>query len=300
MTWSRGNIPDLSGKRAIVTGANSGLGLQTARELARHNCAVTLACRSQERGAAAVETIKSELGDADVTLGELDLADLSSIRRFAGTQTAPLDILVNNAGVMAVPRMTTADGFELQLGTNHLGHFALTGLLLPRLLGARARVVTVTSGAHRFGRIRFEDLMGERHYFRWTAYAQSKLANLLFAKELNRRCPDLTGVAAHPGFAATNLQQASARLEGKRVAEAFWGLTLVIGQSDRDGALSCLMAATDPAVMGGQCYGPRGFGQMRGAPGRVPTSRAGDDQEVARRLWEVSGELTGVDYPEVS
>lgn len=205
--WTADDIPDMAGRRAIVTGANSGIGYHTALQLARHGASVVLACRSAERGLRAFERVKAAAPDAAITLGSLDLADLSSVRRFAAEQQEPLDILVNNAGVMAIPRRTTADGFEMQFGTNHLGHFALTGLLLPALQAAPSpRVVTVTSGVAWTGRLRFDDLQGERGYRRWAAYGQAKLANLLFAKELDRRVSGLTSVAAHPGYAATNLQ----------------------------------------------------------------------------------------------
>jgi NAD(P)-dependent dehydrogenase (short-subunit alcohol dehydrogenase family) len=237
---------------------------------------------------------------SDVTLGSLDLADLASVRAFAAEQTGHgLDLLINNAGVMALPRRTTADGFELQFGTNHLGHFALTGLLLPALLDRPgARVVTVTSMMHRLGRLDFDDLDGERHYGKWTAYCRSKLANLVFAKELDRRAGGrLVGVAAHPGYAATNLQQAGPRMTGSKIGEIVQGLgNVLFAQSATAGARPTLYAATAADVRGGQCYGPGGPGQIRGAPGRVPTLRAADDPELGRRLWEVSVERTGVTY----
>ena len=205
MSWSAADITDQSGRRAIVTGANSGIGLIAARELARHGAAVVLACRNPAKGEAALAEVRAAAPDADVTLAALDLADLASVRAFAEARSEPVDLLVNNAGLMAPPRQVTKDGFELQLGTNHLGHFALTGLLLERLRAGEApRVVTLSSGAHRMGKIDFDDLQGERRYFRWTAYGQSKLANLLFMRELDRRVRaaglPLTSVAAHPGL----------------------------------------------------------------------------------------------------
>ena len=214
MAWTADDIPDQAGRRAIVTGANSGIGLIAARELARHGAAVVLACRNAAKGEAALAEVRAAAPDADVTLAALDLADLASVRAFAGARTDPVDLLVNNAGLMAPPRGTTKDGFELQLGTNHLGHFALTGLLLDRLLAGDApRVVSLSSNAHRMGKIDFDDLQGERRYFRWTAYGQSKLANLLFMRELDRRARaaglPLASVAAHPGYTATNLQSAA-------------------------------------------------------------------------------------------
>jgi len=295
--WTDSDIPDLSGKKAIVTGANSGLGLRTALELTRHGAGVVLACRSAERGEEALGTIRAEVPDGDVTLASLDLADLTSVRAFAAAHTGPLDLLVNNAGVMALPHRTTADGFEMQFGTNHLGHFALTGLLLPGLLARPgARVVTVTSLMHRFGRLGFDDLDAERHYRKWPVYCRSKLANLVFAKELDRRAPFLS-VAAHPGYASTNLQRTGPRMAGDKVGEMLTGVaTTLAAQSAAAGAWPSLYAATSADVEGGECYGPRGPGQSRGAPGRVRTAGRAADPEVGRRLWEVSEERTGVSY----
>jgi NAD(P)-dependent dehydrogenase (short-subunit alcohol dehydrogenase family) len=294
--WTTDDIPDLAGKRAIVTGANSGLGLHTALELTRHGATVVLACRSAERGEKALATIRAAVPDGDVVLGSLDLADLASVRAFAEANAAPLDLLVNNAGVMALPRRTTADGFEMQFGTNHLGHFALTGLLLPALLERTgARVVTVTSMMHWMGSIDFDDLDAERGYHRWPVYCQAKLANLVFTKELDRRAP-FVSVASHPGYASTNLQQAGPRMEGSRAREVlFGGLNRLVGQSDAAGAWPSLYAAT-AEVEGGQCYGPRGPGQSRGAPTRVRTLGRAADPELGRRLWEVSEERTGVSF----
>jgi NAD(P)-dependent dehydrogenase (short-subunit alcohol dehydrogenase family) len=297
--WTTGDIPSLVGRRAIITGANSGLGLQTSLSLARHGASVVLACRSAERGEKALATIREAVPDADVSLGSLDLADLASIRAFAAEHGAPLDLLVNNAGVMALPRRTTADGFEMQYGTNHLGHFALTGLLLPALLErSGARVVTVTSMMHWLGRIDLADLNHERHYRRWPAYCQSKLANLVFTKELHRRAGGrLLSVASHPGYAATNLQQAGPRMTGNKAGEALFGaLNRVIAQPATAGAWPSLYAATAPAVEGGQCYGPGGPGQSLGAPRRVGTARRAADPALGRRLWEISEEKTGVSY----
>jgi NAD(P)-dependent dehydrogenase (short-subunit alcohol dehydrogenase family) len=297
--WTTSDIPDLTGKRAVVTGANSGLGLQTARELAAHGATVLLACRSAERGEQALASIRRAIPGADIALGSLDLADLASVRAFAKDHGSALDLLVNNAGVMALPRRTTADGFELQFGTNHLGHFALTGLLLPVLLQRPgARVVTVTSMMHWLGRVDLTDLDGERRYRRWAAYCQSKLANLLFAKELDRRAGGrLTSVAAHPGYAATNLQQTGPRMEGSKVREGLAALgNVLVAQSGAAGAGPSLYAATAPGVEGGQCYGPRGPGQSRGAPTRVRTLGRAADPELGRRLWEVSEERTGVSF----
>jgi NAD(P)-dependent dehydrogenase (short-subunit alcohol dehydrogenase family) len=295
--WTTDGIPDLAGKRAIVTGANSGLGFQTALQLAHHGATVVLACRSAERGQKALESIRETVPDGDFHLGSLDLADLASVRAFADAHGEPLDLLVNNAGVMALPHRTTADGFEMQFGTNHLGHFALTGLLLPTLLARPgARVVTVTSMMHWLGRIDFRNLGAERGYHKWPAYCQAKLANLVFAKELDRRVP-FASVASHPGYASTNLQQSGPRMSGNKAVEAFFGVSnTLIGQSDAAGAWPSLFAATAPGVEGGQCYGPKGLGQSRGAPGRVRTLGRAADPELGRRLWEVSEERTGVSY----
>ncbi|NVI91291.1 oxidoreductase, partial [Actinomadura sp. BRA 177] len=256
--WTANDIPDLRGRRAVVTGANSGIGYHTALQLARHGAAVVLGCRSAERGQAAFDRIKTAAPDADLTLGTLDLADLSSVRTFAARHgDDPVDILVNNAGVMAIPHRSTADGFEMQFGTNHLGHFALTGLLLPALRAASARVVTVTSGFAWTGRLNFDDLQSERRYRKWAAYSQAKLANLIFAKELDRRVPELTSVAAHPGYAATNLQQTGPKMQGNTFMEKATGIgNTVVAQSAAAGALPSLYAATAD-VEGGACYGPR-------------------------------------------
>ena len=297
--WRLDAIPDLAGRRAIVTGANSGLGLITARELARHGAAVVLACRDRARGEAALADVLASAPGADVALAQLDVGSLDSIRALAAAEPErPLDLLVNNAGVMASPRRETVDGFELQLGTNHLGHFALTGLLLPRLQRAAApRVVTVASSAHRMGRIDFDDLMGRRRYRRWGAYGQSKLANLLFMLELDRRArtagSPLKSVAAHPGYAATNLQSAAPPLLDRLVMGV---LNRVVAQSAEQGALPLLYAATFPDLPGAAYVGPAGRREARGDPQLVSMSERAQDPETARRLWEVSETLTRVRY----
>src|SRR4051794_13924450 len=292
-------MPDLAGRRAVVTGANSGLGFQIARELALHGASVVLAVRDVGRG----EEAAGRIGQPDrVEVRRLDLADLASVREFAAGFSGGLDLLVNNAGVMALPRRTTKDGFEMQLGTNHLGHFALTGLLLPRLLETPgARVVTMSSGAHAYGRIKFENLQGERHYQRWLAYGQSKLANLLFAFELARRAAlaglDLTSVAAHPGYAATNLQMQAGQMEGSRLKQLTGGAAnRLFAQSDAQGALPALYAATAPDVSGGEYFGPDGHAGTRGYATRAQAAKSARDPELAARLWTVSEELTGVTY----
>lgn len=304
--WTASDIPDQSGKTALVTGGNSGIGFHIALQLGRAGARVVVASRDEARGAEAIRRIRAEVPEADVELGLLDLADLRSVRRFATEVVAShgsLDLLVNNAGVMAVPRrLATLDGFELQLGTNHLGHFALTGLLLPALRARPgARVVTVSSIVHRQGRIRFDDLQGERGYGPWRAYFQSKLANLLFTFELDRRARargvDLVSVAAHPGVSATNLQSAGPRL-GRFSLLTRGGASIfrLIRQPAVRGALPSLYAATAPEVVGGSFYGPDGPGQMRGYPTRAAPAPRALDEEVARRLWEVSEELTSIAF----
>ena len=291
--WTAEQIPDQTGRRAIVTGANSGLGWHVSTELARHGASVILACRDQTRGKDALERLKQEVPGAEAELRSLDLASQASIREFAAGVDGPVDVLINNAGVMAGPRKRTADGFELQFGTNHLGHFALTGLLLPRLLEAPdPRVVTVSSGAHRMGRMNFDDLQGEKRYWRWGAYGQSKLANLLFATELQRRAGGaLTSVAAHPGYASTNLQTTGTMLD-----DLFMKVSnLVIAQSEAMGALPLLYAATED-IGGGAYVGPDGIAEQRGHPKLVGMSGRARNEDDARRLWETSERLTGVRY----
>ena len=296
MSWSAADIPDQSGRRAIVTGANSGLGLIAARELARKGASVVLACRNMQKGQEALAQVRAAGGDAE--LAALDLGNLASVREFAAAQDRPLDLLMCNAGVMAPPRSETADGFELQLGTNHLGHFALTGLLLERLKAAdAARVVTISSNGHRMGRIEFDDLHGQRRYRRWRAYGQSKLANLLFMRELDRRAVaaglPLVSVAAHPGYTATNLQFAAPPLVDRLVMRVG---NLVLAQNAEQGALPGLYAATVPGLPGGSYVGPDGRSEWRGSPQLVGMSRRAQDPETARRLWEASESLTGVRY----
>jgi NAD(P)-dependent dehydrogenase (short-subunit alcohol dehydrogenase family) len=298
--WDTDRIPDQAGRIAIVTGANSGLGLVTARELARKGALVVLACRNLDKGRAALAEVEEAASGPDPKLEELDLASLSSVRSFAERFKASndhLDLLINNAGVMASPRRYTADGFELHFGTNHLGHFALTGLLLPLMEGREdARVVTLSSNAHKTVRhIAFDNLNGDRRYFRWNAYGQSKLANLLFALELDRRLgakgSTVKSLAAHPGYAATNLQSAAAPLLDRLVMKVG---NAVVAQNDEMGALPVLYAATEPGLEGGTYVGPDGIGEQRGHPKIVKPNRAARDEESARRLWDVSAELTGV------
>jgi NAD(P)-dependent dehydrogenase (short-subunit alcohol dehydrogenase family) len=297
--WDAERIPDQTGRTAVVTGANSGLGLVAARELARRGARVVLACRNMEKGRAALAEVAAAATGPEPELEGLDLADLSSVRSFADKFRAThdhLDLLINNAGVMASPRRLTKDGFELHLGTNHLGHFALTNLVLPVMEGRHARVVTLSSNAHKtVRRIAFDNLNGERRYFRWNAYGQSKLANLLFALELDRRLraerSTVKSLAAHPGYAATNLQSAAAPLVDRLIMKVS---NTVVAQSDEMGALPVLYAATEPGLEGGTYVGPDGIGEQRGHPKVVRPSGAARDEQAASRLWEVSAELTGV------
>lgn len=300
--WNAHDIPDLTGRTAVVTGANSGLGYVTARELARKGARVVLACRSEARGRAAVDRVLAEVPGAGARFARLDLGDLASVRDFAGGLSYDrLDLLVNNAGVMAPPYGTTADGFETQFGVNHLGHFALTGLLMPALLAAPgARVVTVSSMMHALANIDIRDLNSERRYRRWTAYARSKTANLLFTHELARRLAatggDVVAVAAHPGYAATNLQTAGPRAEGRRGAERLMELgNRLLAQPAEAGALPALYAATAPDVRPDSFFGPS-FAMWRGAP--EPSWRASwtSNDEAGKRLWDASALLTGVPY----
>ena len=301
--WTASDLPDLAGRTAVVTGANSGLGFETARELARAGARVVMACRNPAKAEAARESVLEASPGAAVAIEPLDLASLASVRDFAKRIAATcegLDLLVNNAGVMALPRRETVDGFEMQLGTNHLGHFALTGLLLPSLLARPAsRVVTVSSTMHRFGRMRWDDLHGERSYNRWLAYGQSKLANLLFAHELARRLEArgarCLSVAAHPGYAATSLQFQGARMERSSWREAGWGLiNRLFSQSAAMGALPTLFAAGAANVRNGQYFGPDGLAEAWGHPRPTEASGAARDHDDALCLWELSENLTGV------
>jgi NAD(P)-dependent dehydrogenase (short-subunit alcohol dehydrogenase family) len=300
--WTETDIPDQSGRTVLVTGANSGLGLQTAMVLAGRSATVLLACRDPHRGQAALDGVRSRAG-ADPALVQLDLADLSSVRKAADEVRAitgdRLDVLVNNAGVMASPPRRTVDGFELQIATNHLGHAALTWLLAPALTPG-ARVVTVSSLAHRGGGLDVDDMNFERRPYKpATAYSASKLANLLFTFELDRRARaagrKLVAVAAHPGITATELVPNTTRmhLPGLFAELARWGNKLV-SQSVSAGALPQLYAATAADVRSGEYFGPTSLGETRGAPGRVPASLAARNKHTARLLWERTAQLTGV------
>ncbi|MEU5262197.1 SDR family NAD(P)-dependent oxidoreductase [Amycolatopsis sp. NPDC021455] len=296
MKWTERDIPDQRGRVAVVTGANTGLGFETARALAEHGASVVLAVRDVEKGKKAAARMAG-----DVSVQELDLTSLDSVRAAAdalrGTHSR-IDLLVNNAGVMYTPKQTTRDGFELQFGTNHLGHFAFTGLVLDLLLPvAGSRVVTVSSVAHRIrAAIHFDDLQWERSYGRVAAYGQSKLANLMFTYELQRRLAGhgtTIAVAAHPGLSDTELTRNS-----PAVVRVFNPLIAPLtSQKPDQGALPTLRAATDAAVLGGQYYGPDGLGEARGYPRVVTSSPQSYDVTVQRRLWSVSEELTGVKFP---
>jgi NAD(P)-dependent dehydrogenase (short-subunit alcohol dehydrogenase family) len=288
--WTADDLPSLDGRTFVVTGANSGLGLVTARELARHGGRVVMAVRDTAKGETAAASLA---GPPEVR--KLDLADLTSIRAFAEEWEGDIDVLINNAGIMAIPESRTKDGFEMQIGTNHLGHFALTNLLLGHVTD---RVVTMSSGAHRIGKMQLHDLNWEQtDYKRWGAYGQSKLANLLFTMELERRLVEagsaVHAYAAHPGYAATNLQN--------RTENAVQNAIMAVGnkllaQNDEMGALPMLYAATQP-LPGGSYVGPDGFQEQRGYPTLVGRSGRASDAGDARKLWEVSEELTGVSFP---
>src|SRR3954453_6725375 len=303
--WSTADIPSQQGRVAVVTGTNSGLGFVTARELARAGATVMMTSRDPVRGADAEQRLRAAVTGADVHLESLDLASQAYIHAFARRVSAAhggVDLLVNNAGGIAIPRATTADGFEMQLGTNHLGHFALTGLLLPALVKRPAsRVVTGSSTAHKVGAINFDDLLGHKSYFSWRAYAQSKLANLLFAYELQRRLAasnaTTISVAAHPGYASTNLQAVGPQQSGNKIMGLLMNLgNVAFGQSADDGALPQLHAATAPNVEGGCFYGPSRMLESRGAPKRVQSTSRSKDPELASRLWSVSEDLTNVRF----
>ena len=294
--WTTDDVPGQQGRLAVVTGANTGLGFETAQALATRGASVVLAVRNVEKGKKAAARIAAAAPGATVTVQELDLSSLDSVRAAAAELRAGhprIDLLICNAGVMYPPKQVTSDGFELQFGTNHLGHFALTGLLLEQMLPVPgSRVVTVSSVGHRIrAAINFDDLQWERSYSRVRAYGQSKLANLLFTYELQRRLSaagTTIAVAAHPGFAATELMRHSPMADV---------VTPLFSQNAAMGALPVLRAATDPGVLGGQYYGPGGFLGLRGYPKLAASSRRSHDAAVQRRLWAVSEDLTGVTFP---
>jgi protochlorophyllide reductase len=304
---ARSDMPDMSGKTVLVTGANSGLGFRAAEAFAAAGARVLMGCRDPDRADQAWVKVASQASDRPAEVALVDLADLASVRRAAraiAERTDRLDVLLNNAGIMGGPYRRTVDGFELQFGTNHLGHFALTGQVLPLLLAAPgARVVTVSSNMHRMGRIVWDDPnYTVTRYSPWGAYSRSKLANLLFTRELARRAAgrDLVAVAAHPGAAATNLFGANARASSQGLTRAVGvmakGASRIFSQSEVAGARPLLYAATDRGISPGDYVGPFGPGQLRGRPTLVKASRAANDDEAAALLWELSERLTGVTY----
>lgn len=305
MKWTSSDIPDLSGKIALVTGANSGLGYYTSLELARKGAHVVMAARNKEKGLAALEKIRSEIPDADLQFMKLDLANIEVIKHFADSfieEYEKLDILINNAGVMAIPLLRTVQGFEMQFGTNHLGHFALTGLLFNFINSTPgSRIVNVSSLMHKFGKINFDDLNSEKSYSKWSAYSQSKLANLLFTLELDRRArlagKQVSVMASHPGYASTNLQTRGGELEGSKANVAMNNLlNKIIAQPAWKGALPSLYAATSQNAVSGKYYGPSGLGSVRGYPREEKINPKLTSPEVARRLWEESERLTGIKF----
>jgi NAD(P)-dependent dehydrogenase (short-subunit alcohol dehydrogenase family) len=305
MRWTSDDIPQLSGKTVLITGANSGLGLESARALAKRGATVLLACRTLDKADATARELRASTPDARVEPWALDLADLSSVQACAEQvvqRHQRLDVLLNNAGVMATPYMRTVDGFELQFGVNHLGHFALTGHLFTLLSNTpAARVVNVSSGAHRMGKLRLEDPHWEHGYKPWPAYGMSKLSNLLFTYELARRAHVagllLRSVAAHPGYSATNLQYRGPELAGAKMTGSIArAINPLLGQPASMGALPQLYAATFDDVQSGDYVGPGGPFEVRGYPKKVQSSERSRDSDAMRKLWELSERLTGVRY----
>jgi NAD(P)-dependent dehydrogenase (short-subunit alcohol dehydrogenase family) len=304
-SWTAADIPDQTGRTVVITGANSGLGLRSAEAMARAGAQVLLACRNPAKAAEALEAVEASATTGTPSVIPLDLADLSSIESAAeliAERVGHIDVLMNNAGVMAIPLRRTVDDFEMQFGTNHLGHFALTGHLLPLLLAAESpRVVSTSSQAHRIGKMRWDDLHWRKRYSKWGAYGQSKLANLLFVLELDRRATRegsaLIAAAAHPGYASTHLQAAGPEMAGSPLmARAMAFGNRLVAQSDADGALPQLYAATMPDVKGGEYYGPNGPFEMHGSPKKVGCTGAARDASAAERLWDISEQETGVSY----
>jgi NAD(P)-dependent dehydrogenase (short-subunit alcohol dehydrogenase family) len=305
--WSVADVPRLDGQTVVVTGANSGIGFEATRVFAQQGATVVMACRSTDRATDAKREVLADNPTGDLHVRKCDLADLTSVAAFAEgvhEEFDSLDVLCNNAGVMAIPRQETADGFEMQFGVNHLGHFALTGHLLDLLQASdsESRVVTQSSGMHERGEIDFDDLHGEHAYDKWDAYGQSKLANVCFAYELQRRLDaagvnDVTSVACHPGWAATNLQVRTGQESGSGLVLGAMKLAnKLFAQSAASGALPIVYAAVEPRVSGGSYVGPGGLLNMRGAPEIQRSSDRSYDESVAERLWEASEELTGVTY----
>jgi NAD(P)-dependent dehydrogenase (short-subunit alcohol dehydrogenase family) len=304
MAWTENDIPDQSGRTAVITGANSGIGYEAARALAQHGAHVVLACRSRSKAEDAARRIEATKPSGAVTLVDCDLADFESVKAAVALIAAThdrVDLLINNAGVMALPNMKTAQGHEMQFGTNHLGHFLLTGLLIDRVITAPdSRIVTVASQAHRFGKIKLDDLNGEKKYSAWGAYGQSKLANILFTLELQRRLSaaglSTKAVTAHPGWSRTNLGTIPDGRLAAMVSKVRPVAERAMAQPATGGALPTLRAATDPSVRGGDYYGPDGFNQMKGSPVLVTSNDRGRDADMAAKLWTASEQLTGVSF----
>ena len=302
--WTEADIPDQTGRTILITGANSGIGFEAARALAEHGASVVLACRNRVKADAAVASIRTTAPDVGLEVLEVDLADLESVAIAAEKFLANhdrLDLLINNAGLMALPRQLTVQGFEMQFGVNHLAHFALTGHLIERLVATSgSRVVSISSNGHKPGSIHFDDLQSERNYGPWKAYFQSKLANLLFIYELQRKLDaaesSTLAVAAHPGGSNTNLGHENPGGIINTIGMKARPLIGMMMQPAAMGALPTLRAAVDPEVEGGQYYGPDRFMEQRGHPKLVSSTKRSHDEDVARRLWQVSAELTGVNY----
>ncbi len=303
--WTEGDIGDQTGRTILITGANSGIGFEAARALAQHGAHVVLACRTRSKADDAVARIEASNPSGSTEILEMDLADLDSVAdaasRFASGHDR-LDVLVNNAGLMATPLQRTAQGFEMQFGVNHLGHFALTGHLLEMLMASGpARVVSISSQGHRPGKIRFEDINSDKKYSPWPAYFQSKLANLLFIRELQRRLTlaksEVIAVAAHPGVSSTNLGHETRGVVGSMMRWTRPVADRLVSQSAAMGALPTLRAAVDTSVAGGDYFGPDGLGEQRGHPVKVDSSNRAKDDTAAGRLWQLSEQLTKVTYP---
>jgi Dehydrogenases with different specificities (related to short-chain alcohol dehydrogenases) len=304
MNWTTEEIEDLENEKIIVTGANSGLGFSASKYLAENGAQVIMACRSPEKGEKARNKIEDKLESPSLEVMELDLSDLGSVEAFGENfrqKYSRLDVLCNNAGLMALPRRETEDGFEMQLGVNHLGHFALTSHLIDMIIESKGRVVNQSSMAHEDGEIDFDDLMGEKDYSKWGAYGQSKLANLLFTYELDRRLKekdiDVQSVACHPGVSDTNLFKIGPKMEHSKI-KLYLGkiFSTVLGQSPDKGCLPMLYAATSGNIQGGEYIGPDGFKTMRGYPEKQESTEASKDEEKAKRIWKRSEELTGVKF----
>ncbi len=306
--WTENNIPDQTGRIAIITGANSGLGYETTLALAKKNATIIMACRNLSKGKTALNGVLAQVPHATVTLMQLDLGSLDSVRAFAEKFRADynqLDLLINNAGIMAIPRSETVDGFETQFGVNHLGHFALTGLLIDMIVQTpNSRIVNVSSSANYMGSINFDDLMGEKNYTRYGAYGQSKLANVLFSNELQRRFVaagvSTIAVSSDPGLSNTNLQTNTSDQSGNILERLFYPIVMnTMAQSQAMGALTQLFAATASEANGCDYISPSFMG-MRGHPKKTKANQTAYDEATAKRLWQVSEELTGITYPELA